>query len=175
MSSRKVQVVPSSAIPQFDSIERIFEAVTVRSRGVLSEDTIDLSHRHVNYVKQAARLLGLLSSTNDLTAIAERAISLGPEPRRQLLRRQFENGECGQAWLAWAGASTLDELDPESGAAFLEACTELPAGMVARRGRTLRRWVEALQARDATTPTRSSSGSRSAEPTRRPRSGRGSK
>jgi len=176
MPPKKVEVVPSSAIPQFDSIDRILEAMAVRSRGDLSTETIDLSQRHVNYVKQAARVLGLLSPDNELTPIAERALSLGPEPKRKLLRRQFENSDCGKAWLAWARCSGLDDLDPESGEAFLEGCTELPAGMVKRRGRTLRRWALELRAPDAeATASNSVGGTRRRETSPRARSGRGRK
>jgi hypothetical protein len=177
MLSRKVQAVSSRAIPQFDSIARILQAVTILSRGVLSSDTIDLSPRHVNYVKQAARVLGLLSNTDELTGVGQRAVEHPPERRRKLLMQQFEKSECGKAWLDWAGASDLDGLDPTSGSAFLTACTDLPKSMVARRGRTLRRWAEELRTpQDKPPPTpKSPGGARYGITAKRRRAARGTK
>jgi hypothetical protein len=142
--------VESSLIPQFDSIERVLEAVSVlSSRGELSEDTIDLSHRHVNYVKHAARMLGLVSMEGEVTPVGRRVLTLSAEKRGAVLRAQFEQSACGQAWLVWARASTLDQVDPSSAETFLQQRTDLPPGMIKRRGRTLRRWCEHLRSAPA--------------------------
>lgn len=142
--------VESSLIPQFDSIERVLEAVSVlSSRGELSEDTFDLSHRHVNYVKQAARVLGLVSTDGEITPVGRRVLALSAGRRGAVLRGQFEQSACGQAWLAWSKASTIDQVEPTSAETFLEQRTDLPPGMVKRRGRTLRRWCEHLRTQAA--------------------------
>ncbi len=138
--------VDSKLIPQFDSIERVLEAVSVlSSRGELSEDTFDLSHRHVNYVKHAARMLGLVSTGGEITPTGRRVLALSAGRRAAVLRGQFEQSACGQAWLAWSRASTIDQVDPSSAETFLQQRSNLPPGMVKRRGRTLRRWCEHLR------------------------------
>jgi hypothetical protein len=142
--------VESSLIPQFDAIKRVLEAISVLStRGELSEDTFDLSSRHVNYVKQAARVLGLVSTDGEITPVGHRVLALSDGRRRAVLRGQFEQSACGQAWLAWSTASTIDQIEPSSAEAFLEQRTDLPPAMVKRRGRTLRRWCEQLRSEAA--------------------------
>ena len=55
MTSVVTTKVPSVVIPQFDSFDRIVQALgVIDAHGALSEDTIDLSHRHVNYCGSVA-------------------------------------------------------------------------------------------------------------------------
>ncbi len=138
--------VESSMIPQFDSLERILQAVEIlRDRGVLTKDTIDLSHRHVNYVKHAARVLGLVSPEGAVTPVGRRALTLGEARRGAMLRERFEQSPCGEAWLKWSHASSIDGVDPASAESFLQQRSDLPPAMIQRRGRTLRRWCEQLR------------------------------
>jgi len=144
-SKRLAQRLPSSVIPQFDAFSRIMEAVSVlETRGELSSDTIDLSLRHVNYVKQAARLLGVISE-NTVLPVGRQLLHLPIDRQIVALGVQFEHSECGRAWLAWSKVSSAQELDPQTAEAFLSERTELPPSMVVRRGRTLRRWCTQIR------------------------------
>lgn len=144
-AAQLAQRLPSSVIPQFDSFGRIVEAVSVlATRGELSPDTINLSLRHVNYVKHAARLLGLMSSSAVLPT-GRQILQLSAEGQAEALGLQFEQSECGRAWLAWSKVSSARQLDPQTAESFLGDCTTLTRSMIVRRGRTLRRWCIQIQ------------------------------
>ena len=135
----------SAVVPQTDSLERVIQVVEIVARtGGISDEQIGLSPRHVNYVRHAARLLGLLTADDGLTSVGRKLVTLQPNKRTTLLAAQFEESECGRAWLSWAQVTSLEHLDPESAFSFLGERSVLPASMVQRRGRTLRRWCRDL-------------------------------
>jgi len=136
----------SSVVPQSDSLDRILQAVSlINSSGGLSGDNIDLSPRHINYVKHAARLLGLLADDGSVTPVGTKVTALAPPKQKLLLKTQFQLSTCGAGWLAYAKVSSLDLVDPESAQAFLTARSDLPEAMLVRRGRTLRSWCKQLR------------------------------
>jgi hypothetical protein len=141
-------VVTSTYLPQVDSLRRITQVVEVVALGkVLSPDTIDLSKRHIDYHKQAARLLHLLSDDGTLLPAGATLVALPERRRLEHLSIQFEVSVCGHAWILWANASSVDDLDPNSAFDFLRARSNLKPSMVERRGRTLRRWARDLRNR----------------------------
>ncbi len=137
--------IGSETVPQVDSLARIVQAMSVVASGKeLSTQTIDLSRRHVNYVKHAARLLGLLSTSGELSLAGKKLTSLSGADQVSLLARQFELSACGRAWMNWSNANAISEVDPSSAERFLSEKSTLPPTMVERRGRTLRRWCKDL-------------------------------
>jgi hypothetical protein len=146
----RIEKVESHEIPQVDSLPRIMEALwAIAKSGELSEDTFDLSHRHINYMKQALRVLGLIDKSGNLTARGREVAT----SRTWLadLRKQFSNSLCGLAWMRAAGVVRIERLDALSAVGFLKRHTDMPSGMVERRGRTLRRWCRQFQAPVETT------------------------
>ncbi len=146
-STSSVDGAPRSAdLPQVDAFDRIVEALrALRENGEISERTIELSQRHVNYVKHAARILGLLTPGGAITDAGRRLSRAKAPESLSLLRAQFEQSKVGRAWIAWAGAISLTEVAPESAADFLRSLPGLPESMAIRRGRTLRRWCTTLK------------------------------
>jgi hypothetical protein len=137
--------ITSAAVPQTDSLDRIIQVVEVVASGkVLASTTIDLSQRHIDYHKHAARLLHLLSDEGTLAPAGATLVALPPSRRYDHLAIQFEVSICGQAWMKWAGVSRVADLDPETAFEFLRNKSNLTEAMVARRGRTLRRWARDL-------------------------------
>lgn len=138
--------VASGDVPQSDSFERIIQVVALIAKGVvLSPETIDLSERHINYHKQAARILGLLDGEGAATQAGKAVATLAPNRQFDLLRIQFEMSRCGQAWLNFANVQGIEQIAPEQAEAFLRRRARLSNSMVARRGRCLRRWVRDLK------------------------------
>jgi hypothetical protein len=146
---KKPPYLDSSFVPQFDSLKRLLQVLATLSQGPLSEETIDLSKRHIDYAKQAARCLGLISETGELTRTGVRVLRLSGEAQKRLLRKQFETSACGTMWLGWTMARSLAELEPGSASDFLAACTSMSESMVSRRSRTLERWCRDLSPIDA--------------------------
>jgi hypothetical protein len=104
--------------------------------------------RAVLYVRQAARVLNLIDDESSLTAQGTRLAKQRDKGRQiELLLHLFEQSVVGRAWMAWAGVSRAVDLDPESAREFLIA-KKLKPSMITRRGRTLRRWVTDLRARE---------------------------
>src|SRR4051794_38313094 len=103
--------IDSGMVPQVDSLTRILQALAVISSGVgLSSETIDLSHRHVNYVLHAGRLLALLSETNALTGVGLEIVKLGSQDQLRALGGQFAESACGREWLKWSRSTSLSEI-----------------------------------------------------------------
>ena len=135
----------SAVVPKSDSLARIIQVVEVVASGkVLSPATIDLSQRHVDYHKHAARVLHLLSDEGTLLPAGATLVALPSSRRYDHLAIQFEVSTCGQAWMKWAGVARVADLDPETAFEFLEKKSNLTDAMIKRRGRTLRRWARDL-------------------------------
>ncbi len=138
-------VITSRAVPQVDRLDKVTRIVELVASGApLSVDTTGLESRHINYHKQAARILHLLSDEGELLPGGATLVRLPPERRFAHLAIQFEVSICGHAWMDWAGVKGVDALEPESAFEFLRQRVKLPDSMVQRRGRSLRRWAKDL-------------------------------
>lgn len=138
-------ILTSNLVPQSDSLKRIIQIVElVASGSIVSPETIDLSQRHIDYAKQAARLLHLLSDEGALLPAGATLITLSNARRFDYLAIQFEVSIFGRAWLEWAGVTRVADLDPKTAHDFLRQRSNLSESMIQRRGRTLRRWARDL-------------------------------
>ena len=140
------QIVPSEIIPQADSLDRIIEIVEVVRSGVpVTPTTISLSDRHIAYHLTAARVLLLVSEGRELLPAGATLVCLPTARRFDHLAIQFEVSVVGRAWLAWAKAAGLKDLDETTAEEFLKARSRLGPSVVVRRARTLRRWAKDLR------------------------------
>ena len=105
------------------------------------EGALPVTRRHVLYLRQAMRILGVIDAEGMITDMGEQ-ISGDFRPMLALL---FEASAVGQAWVKWAGVKGATDLDPQSATDFLVELTDLSESTCQRRARTLRRWVEFLQ------------------------------
>jgi uncharacterized protein (TIGR02677 family) len=126
------------------------------ARCLLGREDIALAFGHPrdrHFYTAAVRLLGALDEGGRpvLEGLAR------PGEEREALARALEGSRLGKAWVAWAGAAALGEVDPGSARAFLAACSDLSPSTAARRAGTLRRWLswclEPTSAADGSTPT----------------------
>ena len=148
------EVITSTVLPQTDSLERITQVVEVVASGaILSEETVDLSARHIAYHTHAARCLHLLTEEGLLSEAGAILVTLPSTRRLDHLAIQFEVSIPGHAWIRWANATGVDDLDPKSASQFLKERSNLTPSMVERRGRTLTSWAKQLQKRNASGST----------------------
>ena len=139
--------ISSELVPQVDNLTRIVDVVRIlASRRELSEETLGIAQRHVDYAKQAARALNLLTETGELTKAGTAMARLPPGRVVTFLVGQFETSIFGRAWIAWSGATGVKDLNPETAWDFLrKRAGWTREGMIKRRGRTLRRWAVDLK------------------------------
>ncbi len=134
--------IQSDQIPQADDLHRVFRVLELTSRGTdITAERLDVVHRQVNYYKHAARVLGYLDDDNELTAAGIQAMRLGSEERFVSCAVQFENSDCGAAWIMWSKGSSLAAVALESAEEFLATMSDLAPSTASRRAQTLRSWL----------------------------------
>lgn len=140
------KMLDSGQVPQADDMTRLFRLLDLlRDQVEVTAESLEVVPRQVNYYKQAGRILHLLSEDNELTGGGAQVARLGHDERRMSLAVLFEESDCGAAWISWAGAATLVDLDPESAAAFIrEAVPTLSPVTAKRRAQTLTAWQKEL-------------------------------
>jgi len=133
-------------VPQADDILRIFELLELtKTSSTINAETLGVVQRQISYYKQAARILYYFDKDNNLTNLGNKVIAAGEEERIELSRIQFETSNCGWAWLNWAGANSLYEVDIDSSTDFILACApSLSESTARRRAQTLRSWHRIL-------------------------------
>jgi superfamily II DNA or RNA helicase len=140
----------SEIIPQADRPELVLRVLAFVAREdrkpTPAEVNLPYEDRYVDYCCQAATLLKFLDSTLRITETGARLLTL--EDDLQLLRLvcAFEESVAGQAWLRWANVKELNDLNPDTAAAFLQECAEFAEATASRRANTLRTWVTKFQA-----------------------------
>jgi hypothetical protein len=145
-------VLTSKLVPQ-QNLQRVVQLVRVVASGAIaSADTMgmadtDSTKRHINYIKQAAHVLRLISEAGELLSAGRTLAALPEQHVMQFLAFQFETSVVGKAWLQWSEVDDVFELDPSTAEVFLaESELGLAESMARRRGRTLRNWVRAFHA-----------------------------
>jgi hypothetical protein len=140
--------VDSAEIPQADRLDRVFALVEhVVDRGVLpAPEQLEVVRRQLAYYRRAAEILGYLRRGIP-TPAAIHVARANPEARLRHALQRFEASEVGGAWIAWARASRLCEVEPSSAESFLaEASIGLSPSTIVRRAKTLRAWYETFGA-----------------------------
>ena len=139
----------SDEVPQANRIERVVEQLLA-----LRDRRLTPHPRDAQYYKQAARVLGLLSPDDALTANGYALTDATEAERGQLLIQAFAASTVGGRWVAFAGVARLADVSPDTAEAFLLACSELSESTARRRASTLRYWWQALfpPVRDAALP-----------------------
>jgi len=137
-------------VPQQDRLDRIIAVVRLVAQGEelhpkhLGMPNTSSSRRHILYMRQAAKVLGLLTDDASLTP-AGRTLAQLPESRvLDFLSVRFEVSVVGRLWRRWARVRDLYHLDPETAEDFL-LDRGLSESMAERRGRTLRKWLLAFK------------------------------
>ena len=134
-------------VPQQDRFDRIVDVVKLVSSGkelrpkALKMKDTDSSLRHIDYMRHAAKILGLLAEDGRLTEAGRKLAQLPKSRVLDLLSIQFELSTVGRLWKTWAGGvEDLHQLDEDSAEKFL-LDQGLSPSMAKRRGRTLRKWL----------------------------------
>ena len=141
--------IRTSDVPQQDRLDRIVSVVQeVAAHGYVTPEFLGMndtasSHRHIGYMKQAARILGLLSHTGSVTQSGSEASKLKGDNLIRYLSFRFEQSKIFRHWSKLAGVSSVTELDGDKAVDFLRSL-KLSESMAKRRGRTLKRWVTAF-------------------------------
>jgi uncharacterized protein YjbI with pentapeptide repeats len=131
-------------VPQQDSLNPILRLIQLLSGSHrVDERSMNLSDRHIAYVKHAAGLLGLIDGASHLRWHGVLVASLAGKRATHYLLHRFMLTTAFREWLRWSGITNPGELDPSSARAFLEA-SGLVDSMAKRRGDTLQSWARQL-------------------------------
>lgn len=143
----KSQTVESTQVPQADDLNKLFSMLELLKDGEVDLSYhLSLSPRHVNYYKQAGRILDLLSEHDSLTSRGLFLLGLSELERYDVAMLLFESSPIGFAWLRYCGVQSALKLDPESARDFLRShCSNLSEATLGRRAQTLKYWVIAFQ------------------------------
>jgi hypothetical protein len=142
---RQRRRLDTGSVPQADNIERVFRLLELkRANTEVTPYTLEVVPRQVAYYKQACRLLGYLNNDNELTTAGSQLLGLNHEDRLRTTSVQFEQSECGFAWIRWSGVTNLTEIDASTAAQFLREASLLGETTAPRRAGTLRSWHGAL-------------------------------
>lgn len=139
--------VTSQQVPQADTLVKVYSIVdNIWQNGFLNRDTIELSPRHTSYYFDAAKILGLISNSNSITAIGQQLVLSEINRKHAIAAQCFENSHCGWTWVTWSEVTSITDLDPETAKKFLDSCAPtLSQKTRERRARTLRTWCRELK------------------------------
>ncbi|MEP7121848.1 MAG: AAA family ATPase [Byssovorax sp.] len=135
-----------SDIPQADDLSRVFRVVEHRAehKDPRASD-LELSARHLAYHLNAARILGLLTESGEVTPVGRSLVRMGRDERLRAAVVQFESSVCGQAWIDWSKGRTLLDISPDTAVEFIKAnVLDMVGSTVGRRASTLRTWYKTL-------------------------------
>ncbi|WP_233009125.1 DUF6575 domain-containing protein [Rheinheimera faecalis] len=143
LKAASASYVSSLDVPQANDLHKVFSIIEIKSKGdFVTPESLGLTtERQVAYYLHAARVLGLLSSSNAINSVGYQFIALDHSQRMKVTAIRFESSACGWAWLKWAGVTKISELDPNTATQFLiETCKTLSQDTAERRAKTLQRW-----------------------------------
>lgn len=141
-----LRTIDSTDIPQADDLGRVFSIVEKIGRHEeVSAEAIGITKRQVDYYRRAAKILGLVAESDELTAAGRLIARLGNDDRLRTTVVYFESSICGDAWIRWSGGKTLLDVKPETALDFLLASVPGLSGDTAkRRAVTLNAWYRIL-------------------------------
>ncbi len=133
----------SRDIPQADDLERVF--LVAETVAVGGGAPADIPPRQNSYYRRAAKILGLLTETEEPTPAGRLLSRLTPEERLRTGSLWFESSTCGDAWIRWSGGATLLDVAPHTAADFLRVSAPgLSRDTADRRAQTLASWHRTL-------------------------------
>lgn len=147
LSRLSLQYISSIRVPQADSFDKIFKVIDLMWEAeTITAEILNVEQRHVAYYKQAAMILGLISSSGTLTSIGEKIALCGDsETKMKITAHAFEASDCCWAWINWSDVKKMSELDPKTATQFLkECCPTLSSTTIKRRAQTLSIWQQKL-------------------------------
>lgn len=135
-------------IPQANSLDKLLSRFRSSVRNGSWEDAPGLrDKRDRSYYRDACRILGLIDASGAVSPLGQALIDNPRKNPRHALKEAFARSLVGQEWLAWAGVSNIDGLDPASAQDFLCDRLEAATSTRLRRASTLRQWLTWLQAK----------------------------
>ncbi len=145
--SASARTLDSRDVPQANDLARVFRiAEMIEAREEITPDTLgEITQRQVDYYRRAAKILGLLTETGDITAAGRLIARLDEQERLRAAVVYFESSECGDAWIRWSQGKTLLDVNPDTAFEFLQQSVPgLNPGTAQRRAQTLIAWHGAL-------------------------------
>ena len=135
----------SSMVPQADNLDRIKKFLELTSNNiVVTSDSLKVEPRQVSYYRDACQLLSLVHSYGKITPIGYKALTAeNEEVFLNVIKRQFEETECGYIWMLDQEVDLITDIDENSAADFLISnCNGLSESTSRRRAQTLKSWVK---------------------------------
>lgn len=138
--------IDPSDIPQADDLSRVFHIVAqIAEHKELRPPDLEITPRELAYYVSAARILGLLTESREVTSAGRSIAKMVPEERLRATVVQFESSVCGKAWIAWSKGRTLLDISPDTAVDFIKAnVLEMEGSTVLRRANTLNTWYKTL-------------------------------
>lgn len=135
----------STMVPQANDLNRIKKYLDIlKSDNVVTVEKLEVSDRQISYYRDACYLLGLINERyNYLTPIGNKITEISDQNEwLKILRRQFENSECGYLWMKNQNVASISEIDIDSAEQFLlNNASGLSEDTSKRRASTLKGWV----------------------------------
>lgn len=141
--SASMSTLDTRDVPQANDLTRVFRiAEMVERREEITPDALgEITRRQVDYYRRAAKILGLLTESGDITAAGRLIARLDEQERLRAAVVYFESSVCGDAWIRWSQGKTLLDVDPETAFEFLQQRVPgLNQGTAQRRAQTLIAW-----------------------------------
>lgn len=142
------ELFPSDRVPEGNDLKKVHALLQRLALHLpLTPDSIGLrTDRWVLYYRHSARVLGYLTESGSLTRLGARVASMRYEDFLKQTALQFEVSDVGDAWMRWAGVSSLVELGREQALPFVqERVSGLSGTNIDRRAGTLRSWLKKLK------------------------------
>lgn len=138
----------STMVPQADNLSRIklYLSIIANNR-IVNDVELGVKPRQVSYYRDACKTLSLIHDYSSLTPLGLKvAQSQSDEEWLSIIKRQFEESECGNLWMLDQGVNSITEIDENSAAQFLiNNCNGLSENTSNRRAQTLKAWVKKLK------------------------------
>jgi hypothetical protein len=141
--SASMSTLDSREVPQANDLTRVFRiAEMVEKREEITPDALgEITRRQVDYYRRAAKILGLLTESGDITAAGRLIARLDEQERLRAAVVYFESSVCGDAWIRWSQGKTLLDVNPETAFEFLQQSVPgLNQVTAERRAQTLIAW-----------------------------------
>jgi hypothetical protein len=144
-SEPDANALPGVCVPQAP-LARVRQAVEIVGSGAApTPDAFGVRRqRNVDYYLAAARVLTLVDRDGELTAAGRLWRKMERDERERLLAIQLELSVVGQAWVRWAGANRLREVEPSTAERFVFEQTSLGDATARTRAGYLRMWLAEL-------------------------------
>lgn len=137
--------IDSSMVPQADNLETLKRyLILLNQDGFVTQESLGIDKRQVDYYRDASRLLSLIHDYSKLTPLGYRAITAEEDVEYVgIIKRQFEEMECGHIWMANQNVTSILDIDENSAEDFLvNNCNGLSESTSKRRAQTLKSWVK---------------------------------